>query len=64
MKSKLKIISNTCVNSKWVASWLAKKDEEYCQCLVGCKIAISYHDYQYIVTQSEYNELKKEANGK
>jgi hypothetical protein len=55
---KVTIISKQCVNSKWVANWLAKSGQECCEC-IGCKVKIKYEDYIYIVTESEYNTLNK-----
>lgn len=59
---KITIVSDTCVNSHWVASWLAKPEQEYCQCGFNCKIKVNierngHKPYEYIVTEKEYNEI-------
>ena len=59
-KAKLYLISSKCVNSKWVADWLSKENQECCQCIVGCKVKIRYSGYEFIVTQSEYELLNTE----
>ena len=56
---KYKIIETNCVNSKWKAKFLAKKNEKFCQCPFGCKIKIRYKTgYEYIISKDEYLELK------
>ncbi len=62
MKNNLKIIDTTCINSKWVARWLAKKNQECCQCVVNCKAWVTYRGYKFAVTEEEYEMLKKSTN--
>lgn len=49
-----------CVNSKWRSRWLAQKNQESCQCIVECKVQITYKDYGYIVTKKELLKIIKE----
>jgi len=62
VSKSLRIVSDNCVNSKWVADWLATKDQEHCQCMVGCKIKVEFSQnghkpYPYIVDELEYQKL-------
>lgn len=58
-EKEFKMISSQCVNSKWIAKFLAKKKQECCQCLFGCKIRIKYKNgYEYIISEAEYYKLK------
>ena len=61
-KETIKIVSTTCVNSHWIASWLAKNNQEYCQCSFNCKVLVSiersgHKPHTYILTEKEYNNL-------
>ena len=64
MKNKYEIISKKCVNSYWIARFLAKEKQEYCQCMFGCKIEIKHKEsgYKYVISEREYNELKNSNN--
>ena len=58
----LRIVSDKCVNSNWVADWVAMEGQEHCQCIVGCKIKVEFSQnghkpYPYIVDQLEYQKL-------
>jgi len=57
---KYKIMSTNCVNSNWTARFLAKKNQEYCQCMFSCKIKVKdiASDYQFIISENEYWKLK------
>jgi hypothetical protein len=57
--SSLHIVSKQCVNSKWIASWLAKKGQECCECIVECKIRVNYKGHEYVVNKHEYRILIK-----
>ena len=46
-----------CVNSKWVASWIAKSGQECCECGFKCKVRIIIHNYEYVVDKLELYEL-------
>lgn len=65
MNNEIRIISETCVNSKHKARFLAKEGEDYCQCSFGeCKvrtlIAYNGHEpYEYILTKNEVKEAKQ-----
>lgn len=52
------LASKICVNSKWIASFLAKENQEYCECGM-CKVIIKYipNGHKYIVSKSEYEKL-------
>jgi len=58
MPQKYKIVSKNCVNSKWIARFLAKENQECCQCNFGCKIKVRNDRYEYIISEAEYWELK------
>lgn len=62
MKREVKLLSKTCLNSKWTASFLAKEGEEHCECIVGCKVKVSVTkdsiSHTYVVDEKEYEELK------
>jgi hypothetical protein len=65
IKNKFTIVSSKCVNSSWVATWLAYPKEECCQCGFKCKIRVSvemngHPPYTYIVTKKEFKRLQKE----
>lgn len=57
------IKSNKCVNSNWIARFLANENQECCQCSFGeCKIdvQISYngHNFRnYVLTEKEIKVL-------
>ena len=53
--AKYELISNICVNSKWVASFLCEDDEGYCECGM-CKVKVKYipNNYVYIMSKDEY----------
>ena len=42
-KPEYKLISTTCVNSHWIASFLAEEDQEYCECGM-CKVNVRRSD--------------------
>jgi len=51
-----------CVNSYWVATWIAKKGEEDCDCGFKCKIRVlisrnNDYKYEYVVDKSEMYKL-------
>lgn len=52
-----RINSTNCVNSKWVAFWLAKPKQEYCECGFECKIKVSRRNYDYVITKKELIKL-------
>ena len=58
-KNTIKIVNGKCVNSNWVARFLAKENDEGCQCSFGeCKVRVKIgyngHDpYEYILTEKE-----------
>jgi len=62
-KGEAHIIDGICVNSKHKARFLAKDNEDYCQCAFGdCKVmvSISYNGhtpYTYILTEQEIKNL-------
>lgn len=64
MITKIKLLSEKCVNSNWKARWLANENEEFCQCGFKCKVRVQieqngHQPYTYIVTKKEYNNLLK-----
>ena len=64
MKGKFKLLNSNCVNSNWTASWLAKPNQEHCQCGFKCKVLVSierngHQPYTYIVDKAEYNKVEK-----
>ena len=51
-----------CVNSKWIASWIAKKNQEHCECGFKCKIRViiqqeSDYQYEYVIDKKELYRL-------
>lgn len=56
---KYKLLSKKCVNGHWVSRFLAKKNQECCECL-GCKIEIECisDGYVLIIDEDEYYKLK------
>ena len=56
----LRINSTTCVNSRWVAFWLAKPKQECCECGFECKIKVNYRNYDYVLTKKELIKLIKQ----
>jgi len=60
MKHKYKIVSKKCVNSNWIAQFLAEPKQEGCQCMFGCKIKVEHDSgYEYIISESEYLKLNE-----
>ena len=62
---KTHIYSLLCVNSRQIASWLAKKNEEHCECGY-CKVRVDIKRnghtwYTYILTKDEVYNLIEEA---
>ncbi|MCP4354140.1 MAG: hypothetical protein GY793_00645, partial [Proteobacteria bacterium] len=56
----MEIISTTCVNSKRIADFLAKPQQEYCQCFGQCKVRVkSKSGYIFILNEKEIKQLKK-----
>ncbi len=56
----MEIISTTCVNSKWIADFLAKPQQECCQCFGQCKVRVkSKSGYIFILNEKEIKQLKK-----
>lgn len=57
-KEKYELVSKQCVNSKWIASFLATDGQEYCECGF-CKVKVKNidRDYDFIVTEKEINML-------
>jgi hypothetical protein len=68
MITKLK--SKKCVNSLWVADWLAIEGQEHCECIVECKVIVSVsrnendNQHDYVVTQGEYLKLRGDSDAK
>ena len=68
-KNKLEINNTNCVNSKHKARFLAKDNEEYCQCSFGeCKVRvlIAYNGnkpYEFILTENEIHEAHEVLYG-
>ncbi len=56
---KVKLKSNNCINSHWIANWLAKKDQECCECIVSCKVLVEYKGSSFVVTEDEFKNLNK-----
>ena len=58
-KLKYDIVEITCVNSKYLPSWLT--DDECCECNFECKLKIYEVEsgYDYIVSKREYEKLVK-----
>lgn len=59
----VEILDKTCVNSKWIAAWLALPGQEHCEC-IGCKVKISWRNYQYIATRKDIDRLIARSLGK
>jgi len=63
-KGSYYIKSKKCVNSNYIARFLAKKNQEYCQCSFGaCKVEVvikynGHSEYTYILTEEEIEKLK------
>lgn len=58
----VELTSKNCVNSNWIAKWLADKNQESCQCGFTCKVRVSiiqngHPSYFYVVTEKEYKNL-------
>ena len=62
-KGEYEIKNRKCVNSNFIARFLAKKNEEYCQCSFGeCKIMVEiiYNGHSprtYTLTEKEITDL-------
>jgi hypothetical protein len=57
INGSLQIHNTDCVNSKWIALWLAQPHQEHCQCGFECKIKVTYGNYEYVLTERELREL-------
>lgn len=55
-----KLVSSDCVNSKWTAKFLAKKNQEYCECPFDCFVKVKHikSNYDFIISKADYYELK------
>ena len=42
VSGELYIATGTCCNSSWIAPWLAKRNQESCQCGFECKVKVKY----------------------
>ena len=60
VSGSLRINSTNCINSKWVAFWLAKPKQEHCECGFECKIKVNYRNYDYVLTKKELIKLINE----
>ena len=64
MENTFKILNKNCVNSNWIARWLAVKHQEHCECGFDCKIKVNVkrngHSWDYVITKREFNVLNKE----
>ena len=64
-KGDYEIKDECCVNGNWKARFLAKDNEECCQCSFGeCKVRVSItynnnNPYTYILTEEEIAQLPK-----
>ena len=62
-KGSYHIKSEKCVNSSYIARFLATGDEEFCQCSHGsCKVEVvitynGHNPYTYILTEEEIKNL-------
>jgi len=63
VSGSLRINSTTCVNSRWVAFWLAKPKQECCECGFECKIKVNYRNYDYVLTKKELIKLIEQQEG-
>ena len=55
----MKIVSNICVNSNWVARFLAAEHQECCECFGECKVKVENEaGYIYVLTELEIENLK------
>lgn len=54
--------SKKCVNSRWIARWLAE-GQECCQCMASCKVRLISKDNSpdLIVTEEEYKGFLKDT---
>lgn len=56
----MKVLSQTCVNSKWIARFFAMPHEECCECFGQCKVRVqSDRGHTYILTEEEMDRLKE-----
>lgn len=56
------LLSEICVNSQWVASFLAAEGQECCECGM-CKVRVKDNrGYKYIVTEEEMERLEAQAS--
>lgn len=64
-KGEAEILSTNCVNSIYKARFLAREEDDYCQCGFGeCKVEvkITYNGHQaheYVLTAKEIADLPK-----
>jgi hypothetical protein len=55
----MKILDKTCVNSKWVADFLAVDGQEHCECFGSCKVEVADKGgYVFILNSIEIAELE------
>lgn len=61
----MEIVSEKCVNSKWVADFLADNYQDGCECFGECKVKVKCDKgYEYILTEFEIKQLQEfEKNG-
>ena len=57
----MEVIESTCVNSKWVARFLADAHEDHCEC-PGCKVRCKDdRGYEYVLSEGELRLLRLES---
>lgn len=64
-KGEAEIINTNCVNSIYKARFLAREEDDYCQCGFGeCKVNVwiaynGHKPHEYVLTEKEINNLPK-----
>ncbi len=57
-KQEYQLQSKQCTNSHWVARFLAKPNQECCECIFSCKVIVKHESgHEYIITEEEYNNI-------
>lgn len=56
----MKILNKQCVNSKWIADFLAGEEQESCECFGACKVRVKgISGEAYILTGDEISRLER-----
>lgn len=57
----MQLVSSNCVNSKWPARFLAKENQESCECSFSCKVQVMINNHIFTLTENEFMDEKSKS---